>query len=52
MKNKETTAKHYSLLPNQEHVVHTAMKLYSNSQEWKVYNFMLIAPQGIHSVET
>ena len=28
MKNKETTAGHYNLLPNQGHAVRIAMKLY------------------------
>ena len=45
MKNKETTAMHYNLLPNQGHAVRIAMKLIKNSQNRKVSNFMLIAPQ-------
>ena len=46
MKNKETPASHYNLLPNQGHAVSIAMKLYIyNPQDWKMFNFMMIAPQ-------
>ena len=46
MKNKEMTARHYNLMPDQGHVVRIQMKLYKKSTgPESVCNFMLITPQ-------